>query len=255
MGRQPRTKKNALDRILVEKGFAKNLNEARPLIMAGKVIVNDHMIDKPGTPVSPQSVIRIKGISSKFVSRGGDKIEAPINTFGLVINGKTVIDVGASTGGFTDCVLQKGASLVYAVDVGYGQLAWKLQQDNRVISLERKNIRELDPSELNPSPDLAVIDASFISLKKILPGVTSIINKEGEVLALIKPQFEAKKEDVETGGIVKDKKLYQAIIKDIIEEAHKLSLLVKGIIESPIQGQKGNREFFIYLKKTSRTFT
>jgi len=249
MGKHSKPKKISLDKILIEKGLAKNLEEAKPLIMAGKVIVNDHMIDKPGTLVDPQLTIRIKGSSSKFVSRGGDKIEAPIDTFSIDIKNKTVIDVGSSTGGFTDCVLQKGAALVYAVDVGYGQLAWKLQKDVRVKSLERKNIRDLEPTELNVTPDMAVIDASFISLKKILPKVVSLLNKNGEVLALIKPQFEARKKDVETGGIVRDEKLYQKIIKSIIDEAKKLSLIVAGIMESPIKGQKGNREFFIYLKK------
>ena len=249
MGKYSQPKKIALDKILIKKGLAKNLEEARPLIMTGKVIVNDHMIDKPGTLVDPQLTIRIKGSSSKFVSRGGDKIETPIDTFNIDIKNKTVIDVGSSTGGFTDCVLQKGADLVYAVDVGYGQLAWKLQQDVRVKSFERKNIRDLEPAELDRSLDLAVIDASFISLKKILPKVVSLLNKDGEILALIKPQFEAKKEDVETGGIVRDKRLYREIIKDIVEESKKLSLVVSGIMESPIKGQKGNREFFIYLKK------
>ena len=249
MEKDPQTKKIALDKILIKKGLAERLEEARPLIMAGKVIVNDHMIDKPGTLINPQSTIRIRGSSSKFVSRGGEKIEAPINTFTIDIKNKTVIDVGSSTGGFTDCVLQKGADLVYAVDVGYGQLAWKLQQNVRVVSVERKNIRDLEPGELDRSPDLAVIDASFISLKKILPKVASILNKDGEILALIKPQFEAKKEEVETGGIVRDKRLYREIIKDIVEESKILSLIVAGIMESPIKGQKGNREFFIYLKK------
>jgi 23S rRNA (cytidine1920-2'-O)/16S rRNA (cytidine1409-2'-O)-methyltransferase len=206
------------------------------------------MIDKPGTLINPQSTIRIRGSSSKFVSRGGEKIEAPIDTFIIDIKSKTVIDVGSSTGGFTDCVLQKGAELVYAVDVGYGQLAWKLQQDVRVKSFERKNIRDLKLAELDRSPDLAVIDASFISLKKILPKAVSLLNKDGEILALIKPQFEAKKEEVGTGGIVRDERLYQEIIKDIVDEAKKLSLIVAGIMESPIKGQKGNREFFIYLK-------
>jgi 23S rRNA (cytidine1920-2'-O)/16S rRNA (cytidine1409-2'-O)-methyltransferase len=249
MEKHSKPKKTALDKILIKKGLAKNLEESRPLIMAGKVIVNDHMIDKPGTLVDPQSNIRIKGSSSKFVSRGGEKIEAPIETFNIDLKNKTVIDVGSSTGGFTDCVLQKGASLVYAVDVGYGQLAWKLQQDERVKSFERKNIRDLEPEELDVIPDLAVIDASFISLKKILPKVVSLLNKDGEILALIKPQFEAKKGDVESGGIVRDEKLYQEIIKDIVEESKKLSLIVTGIMESPIKGQKGNREFFIYLKR------
>ncbi len=249
MEKHSKPKKTALDKILIKKGLAKNLEESRPLIMAGKVIVNDHMIDKPGTLVDPQSNIRIKGSSSKFVSRGGEKIEAPIETFNIDLKNKTVIDVGSSTGGFTDCVLQKGASLVYAVDVGYGQLAWKLQQDERVKSFERKNIRDLEPEELDVIPDLAVIDASFISLKKILRKVVSLLNKDGEILALIKPQFEAKKGDVESGGIVRDEKLYQEIIKDIVEESKKLSLIVTGIMESPIKGQKGNREFFIYLRK------
>ena len=230
MKKNPQTKKISLDEILIKEGLAEKLEKARPLIMTGKVIVNDHMIDKPGTLVDPQLTIRIKGSSSKFVSRGGNKIEAPIDTFNIDIKNKTVIDVGSSTGGFTDCVLQKGADLVYAVDVGYGQLAWKLQQDARVKSFERKNIRDLELAELDRSPDLAVIDASFISLKKILPKVVSLLNKNGKILALIKPQFEAKKEEVETGGIVRDEKLYRQIIKDILDEAKKLSLVVSGIM-------------------------
>jgi len=251
MGKHSQTKKQALDKILVKKGLVENLEEARPLIMAGKVVVNDHMIDKPGTLIDPQLPIRLKRSISKFVSRGGEKIQAPIEAFNINIKNKTVIDVGASTGGFTDCVLQKGAGLVYAIDVGYGQLAWKLQQDVRVNNIERKNIRDLGSSELDRSPDLAVIDASFISLKKILPKVVSLLNNNGEILALIKPQFEARKEEVETGGIVRDERLYREIAKDIISEAKKLSLMVAGLMESPIKGQKGNREFFIYLKKSN----
>ena len=250
MEKHSKTKKTALDKVLIEKGLAENLEAARPLIMTGKVIVNDHMIDKPGTPVDPKSSIRIKGTSSKFVSRGGEKIQAPIETFNIDIKNKTVIDVGASTGGFSDCVLQKGAAFVYAIDVGYGQLAWKLQQDVRVRSIERKNIRDLEPSELDVKPDLAVIDASFISLKKILSKVSSLLNEGGEILALIKPQFEAGKKEVESGGIIRDERIYQKVTKDIINEAKKLSLVVTGIMESPIKGQKGNREFFIYLKKS-----
>ena len=242
-------KKKRLDKILVENGMAPTLHLARPLIMAGKVIVDDHMVDKPGTLVSPQSYIRLRNLPPPYASRGGEKLEKPLETFNISVTDRTVIDVGASTGGFTDCLLQNGASLVFAVDVGYGQLAWKLQQDKRLVSLDRTNITTLNPEDLRPQPDLAVIDVSFTSLKKILPHVTALLTPDGEILSLVKPQFEVKKGSVEKGGIVRDIKQYQKVIHDLVIAARRLSLKVIGIMESPIQGQKGNREFFIYAKK------
>lgn len=244
-------KKISLDRLLVEKGLACDLKTARALVMAGKLVVDDRRIDKPGTPVPADAAIRIKGAPSKYVSRGGEKIEAPLRTFNIDMTGRTILDVGASTGGFTDCVLQSGASRVYAVDVGYGQLAWKLQQDVRVVNLERQNIRDLSPEKLCPAPSLAVIDASFISLKKILPKVISLLTETGELLCLVKPQFEAEREAVEKGGLVRDITVYRNILRDMATTAWQLSLRVKGIMESPITGQKGNREFFILLEKTN----
>ena len=244
-----RKKKVQLDKILVERGLAPALRIARPLIMAGKVIVDDHMVDKPGTLVSPQSYIRLRDLPPPYASRGGEKLEKPLAIFNISVTGRTVIDVGASTGGFTDCLLQKGASLVYTVDVGYGQLAWKLQKDKRVVNFERTNITKLKPKDIRPQPDLAVIDVSFTSLKKILPHVTGLLTPVGETLSLVKPQFEVEKGSVEKGGIVRDIKQYQKVIHDLVTFARTLSLHVIGIMESPIQGQKGNREFFMYMKK------
>ena len=163
------------------------------------------------------------------------------------------MDVGASTGGFTDCLLQRGARTVYAIDVGYGQLAWKLREDPRVIPLERTNICNLTAQDIPAPPDLAVIDVSFTSLQKILPQVTSLLSPDGAILGLIKPQFEAGKEDVETGGIVRSLKTYQEVMQAVVETAHALSLHVAGIMESPIRGQKGNREFFLYAVKKALT--
>jgi 23S rRNA (cytidine1920-2'-O)/16S rRNA (cytidine1409-2'-O)-methyltransferase len=217
--------------------------------MAGKVIVDDHMVDKPGTLVSPQSYIRLRNLPPPYASRGGEKLEKPLETFNISVTDRTVIDVGASTGGFTDCLLQNGASLVFAVDVGYGQLTWKLQKDKRVVSLDRTNITTLNPEDLRPQPGFAVIDVSFTSLKKILPHVTELLTPDGEILSLVKPQFEVKKGSVEKGGIVRDIKQYQKVIHDLVLAARRLSLHVIGIMESPIQGQKGNREFFMYMKK------
>jgi len=245
-------KKRPLDKLLVEKGLAPAEEQARPLIMAGKVIVDDHMVDKPGTPVSPHAHIRLRDMPGAYVGRGGQKLEKPLDLFTITLTDKTVIDVGASTGGFTDCLLQRGASRVFAVDVGYGQLAWKLQQDERVVNLERTNIRQLSPNRLQPPPHLAVVDVSFISVKKILPHLIALLRPDGEILSLIKPQFEAKRQAVERGGIVSDKKQYQKIIQDIAQTAMGLSLHLIGVTESPVPGHKGNREFFLYAKKTAK---
>jgi 23S rRNA (cytidine1920-2'-O)/16S rRNA (cytidine1409-2'-O)-methyltransferase len=216
--------------------------------MAGDVVVNDHMVDKPGAQVSADAFVRFKKTHGRYVSRGGDKLAGPLETFQISVQNKAVIDVGASTGGFTDCLLQHGASVVFAVDVGYGQLAWKLRQDSRVVVLERTNIREVTADMLQPAPDCAVIDASFASLKGILPSVMALLPAQGRILALVKPQFEVKPHEIEEGGIVRDEKYYQRVFASLISHVHSLGMQVAGICESPITGQKGNREFFMYLR-------
>jgi len=232
---------------VVARGLAASIQQARSLIMSGVVIVDDHRIDKPGTPVPLQSRIRLKSAALSYVSRGGTKLERPIAFFDIPVAGKTVVDVGASTGGFTDCLLQRGAARVYAVDVGYGQLAWKLQKDVRVVVMDRTNVRDLEPEQLVPLPDIAVIDASFISLKRLLPHVVSLLRPDGRLLCLVKPQFEAVRDAVEKGGLVRNPAEYQKVMSGVVRTARDLSLHVAGIVESPIQGHKGNREFFIYL--------
>ncbi|MCX5904305.1 MAG: TlyA family RNA methyltransferase [Proteobacteria bacterium] len=238
--------KQPLDELVVEQGLAPSLAQARALIMAGEVVVNDHAIDKPGAPVALTAQIRLKSRPGRYVSRGGTKLEKPLDTFSVDVTSKVVLDVGASTGGFTDCLLQRGACTVYAIDVGYGQLAWKLREDPRVVVFERANICALTQAEIPTPADLAVIDVSFTSLKKIWPPVIALLKPQGALLSLIKPQFEARKEDVEAGGIVRSLKTYQEVMQAVVETAHALKLHVAGIMESPIRGQKGNREFFLY---------
>jgi 23S rRNA (cytidine1920-2'-O)/16S rRNA (cytidine1409-2'-O)-methyltransferase len=247
----PRTEKAPLDKLLVTRGLASTLTEAQALIMAGSVIVDDHAIDKPKSLIPLSAQIRLKRSSKKYASRGGTKLEKALGTFNLSVTDKTVLDVGASTGGFTDCLLQRGARTVYAIDVGYGQLAWKLREDGRVVVLERANICSLSQQEIPVSADLAVIDVSFNSLKKIWPSVINLLKRDGALLSLVKPQFEAKKEEVEEGGVVRNIKTYQKVMQSLVETARSLSLHVIGIMESPIRGQKGNREFFLYtIQKT-----
>jgi len=223
--------------------------KARALVMAGKVTVDGKRIDKPGTQINGDAPLRLEERNSSYVSRGGEKIEGALKTFGIDPQGMTVMDVGASTGGFTDCILQKGAKKVYAVDVGYGQLAWKLQQDARVVNLERKNIRYLQPQEIEDEIDLILIDASFISVEKFLPHLLGFLKKRGSILSLIKPQFEVGKGEVGKGGVVRDKSLHEKVIARISAFSRGLGLTVLGVTESPLLGPKGNREFFIYLKK------
>jgi 23S rRNA (cytidine1920-2'-O)/16S rRNA (cytidine1409-2'-O)-methyltransferase len=244
-------KKQPLDELLVARELAPSIARARALIMAGEVVVDDHTIDKPGTPVSHTAQIRLKSSPAQYVSRGGTKLEKPLATFSITVADKIVMDVGASTGGFTDCLLQQGARTVYAIDVGYGQLAWKLREDARVVVLERANICALTQAEIPSPADLAVIDVSFTSLKKIWPPVINLLKPQGELLSLVKPQFEARKDDVEEGGMVRSLKTYQEVMQSLVETAHSLKLHVIGIMESPIRGQKGNREFFLYAVKKS----
>lgn len=234
--------------MLVQQGYAPDRVSARASVMAGDIVVNDHLVDKPGTLVSPDVHVRLKKMHGRYVSRGGDKLIRPLEVFQISAQGKAVIDVGASTGGFTDCLLQHGAARVFAVDVGYGQLAWKLRQDERVVVLERTNIRAVRLDMLQPAPDFAVIDASFVSLKGLLPPVMGLLPAKGHILALVKPQFEVNPSGLENGGIVRDERQYQEVFKTLISAVHVLGMHVAGILESPITGQKGNREFFIYLR-------
>ena len=241
--------KARLDKIIFDRGMASSRERARALIMAGQVVVSDHVADKAGQMVPVDVDIRLKGDVLPFVSRGGLKLQKALDEFGVDVSGLVVLDVGASTGGFTDCLLQRGARRVFAVDVGYGQLAWKLRTDERVMNLEKTNIRHLEPGRLEELPDMAVIDASFISLAKVLPNTIRLIKDDGIVIALIKPQFEVGRGEVGKGGVVRDEKKHREVTDSIRTLAEDLGLEVKGETESPILGPKGNREFLIYLRK------
>lgn len=243
--------KERLDKLLVQQGLVQSRERARALILAGKVVVDDHLVDKAGERIDVAARLRIKGEDIPFVSRGGLKLARALDQFALDVGGRTAIDVGASTGGFTDCLLQHGIAKVYAVDVGYGQLAWALRKDPRVVNLERCNIRFLTAETLGEQPDLAVIDASFISLAKILPNTLKLLTAQAEVIALIKPQFEVGRGQVGKGGVVKDGSLHQQVVDDIRAMVVTHGCRVLGVIESPILGPKGNREFLIHLQKDS----
>ncbi len=242
-------RKERLDKLLIEKGLVQSRERAKALIMEGRVLVEGEKADKPGTYVHREAMIRLLEGDSPYVSRGGQKLKAALEAFGIVPSGLVVMDVGASTGGFTDCVLQEGAKKVYAVDVGYGQLAWKLQQDPRVVNLERRNIRYLKREEVLEEVDLILVDTSFISLEKFLSHLLKFLREEGRILALIKPQFEVGKGEVGKGGVVRNPLLHQKVIGRISDYCRSIGLIVLGVIESPLLGPRGNKEFFIFLKK------
>ena len=243
-------KKERLDNLLVERGLVPSRERAKALITAGKVLVNGQKIDKPGANVNTDAQVQLIG-GLPYVSRGGLKLEGALKAFGIDPKGSVVMDVGASTGGFTDCALQRGAKKVYAVDVGYGQLAWELRKDPRVVNLERTNIRYLrrEAIEEKDGVDLILIDASFISIEKFLPQLLGFLKGRGSLVALIKPQFEVGKGEVGKGGVVKDPALHQKVIERISAFCLKLGLSIRGVVESPLLGPKGNKEFFIHLKK------
>ncbi len=245
--------KERLDKLLVLRGLVPSRERARALILAGKVIVDDHRIDKAGFQVAVDAEIRLKGDDIPYVSRGGLKLEQALREFSLTVTDKTAIDVGASTGGFTDCLLQHGAKKVYAVDVGYGQLAWKLREDPRVVNLERCNIRHLKLEQLTGPAELAVIDASFISLEKVLPSTLPLLEPEGEIVALIKPQFEVGRGRVGKGGVVRDRHLHDEVVSQLCDFIVSLDCEVLGVTESPILGPKGNREFLVHLRKSDKS--
>lgn len=241
-------KKARLDQLLVEKGLVLSRERARAFIMEGKVLVDGRMIDKAGTPVSPQAVITLKEEILPFVSRGGLKLKKAIDEFGLNVSGLTCLDAGASTGGFTDCLLQEGAKKVYAVDAGYGQFHWKLRQDSRVINLEKVNARYLSRKEVPEEIDIAAIDVSFISLEKILEPVSALLKDGGKVVALVKPQFQAGRGAAKK-GVVKDREIHKRVILEVIQRAPEFGLYFIDCTYSPIKGPKGNIEYPLLLLK------
>ncbi|HBA40713.1 MAG: hypothetical protein A2W10_11665 [Deltaproteobacteria bacterium RBG_16_55_12] len=242
-------KRERLDKLLVERGLVASREEGRSRILAGEVLVDDQPLAKAGSLVDSNALIRMKGKSLPYVSRGGVKLEKALQEFSIEVGDKVVLDVGASTGGFSDCLLAHGARRVYAVDVGYGQLDWKLRNDPRVVVLEKRNIRYLEGEELSDPPQIATIDVSFISLRLVLPKVQKLLTPYGEIVALIKPQFEVGKGKVGKGGVVRSGEEHRRVIEEIKEAAVALKLEVRGVTESPLLGPKGNREFFIYLIK------
>jgi 23S rRNA (cytidine1920-2'-O)/16S rRNA (cytidine1409-2'-O)-methyltransferase len=241
-------RKIRLDQLLVERGLAENRTRARALILAGKVVVDDHRVDKAGSLVPGTSEVRLKGVDHPYVSRGGVKLAGALDDLGLHVTGLTVLDVGASTGGFTDCMLQRGARKVYALDVGKGQLHAKLVADSRVVSIEGCNVRYLGAEDLPEPIDLATFDLSFISLEKTIPAVLPHMAPGGRLLAMVKPQFEVGKGRVGKGGIVRDEKLREETVNRIAEAARALGLQVEGRAVSRLAGADGNVEVFLLLR-------
>lgn len=237
-----------LDLLLVSRGLAESREQAKRLIMAGEVLVDEQVSDKPGKEFPADAEIRVRG-RLPYVSRGGQKLEAALLAFDLAPAHKTAIDVGASTGGFTDCLLQHGVDRVYAVDVGYGQLAWKLRSDPRVVALERTNIRNLAHLPEHDLAQLAVIDASFISLALVLPPTLNLLAPVADIVALIKPQFEAGQADVGKGGVVRDARVHRRVIEETLALAQSLNLAALGLIVSPLLGPAGNVEFLVHLRR------
>ncbi len=235
-----------LDRLLQLRDLAPTRQKAQALIIAGQVYVNEQLADKPGTLFPEDCQIKIKGNDCPYVSRGGLKLAGGLDHFGINPSGLICGDIGASTGGFSDCLLQRGAAKVYAIDVGYGQLAWKLRSDSRVVVMERTNARHLTPGDLPELFDLAVIDASFISLEILLKPIMALVKPDGSILALIKPQFEVGRGQVGKGGVVRDPELHESAIAKIEEFGHSLGLTSHGHCPSSLLGPKGNREFLIY---------
>ncbi len=243
--------KKRLDKLLVDRGLAESRQQSQAMIMAGNVLVNSQTIDKSGYLVSENSDIKIKGLIHPYVSRGGLKLEKALKSFQVSVEGKICIDVGASTGGFSDCLIQNGASLVYAVDVGYGQLAWKLRLDSRIIAMERMNIRSMPEYMIKEPVDIVTIDVSFISLKIVVPAVLKFMKNSACMICLIKPQFEIGKGKVGKGGVVRDPVLHERVIEELCKFFTENNLTCSSVLPSPILGPKGNKEFLIHLKKTA----
>ena len=236
-----------LDQYLVQNGLVQSRERAKALIMAGVVFVNQQKVDKAGEMIKEDAVVEVRGHDIGYVSRGGLKLEKAMKCFPLTPNGKVCMDIGASTGGFTDCMLQNGAVKVYAVDVGYGQLAWSLRTDARVGNMERTNIRYVTPEDLGEPLDLSVVDVSFISLKIVLPAIQKLLKPTGQVLCLIKPQFEAGKENVGKKGVVRDPAVHADVLQNFLALADSLHFTVRNLTFSPVKGPEGNIEFLAHL--------
>jgi 23S rRNA (cytidine1920-2'-O)/16S rRNA (cytidine1409-2'-O)-methyltransferase len=243
-------KKLRLDQLLVGRGFFPSREQARRAILAGKVSIATRVVDKPSELLEEQTAIAVKP-TRKYVGRGALKLESALDNFHINLQGKTALDIGASTGGFTDCMLQRGAKKVYAVDVGYGQLDWKLRNDPRVIVLEKTNARFLTHNEVQEPVDLCVIDVSFISLTLILPNAVALLKPDGVILTLIKPQFELQRSEIGKGGIVRDPRLHQKAQDKIVAFVNDLGHVVAGIAPAGIKGADGNQEFFACIRKRS----
>lgn len=243
------SKKVRLDVLLTEKGLQESRQKAQAAIMSGIVYVNDQKVDKPGTPVAQDARIEIRGSTLRYVSRGGLKLEKAMATWPIRLEDAVCMDVGASTGGFTDCMLQNGARRVYAVDVGYGQLAWSLRSDERVVCLERTNARYLSHEIIPEEPDFSSVDVSFISLKLILPAIAAVLREGGHVVCLIKPQFEAGREKVGKKGVVRDPAVHLEVLESFLSHAKESGFTVLDLTYSPIRGPEGNIEYLGYLEK------
>jgi len=241
--------KERIDILLVEKGLADTREKAKKIILSGLVFIDNNKINKPGTKVYTESNIIIKGNPIPYVGRGGLKLEKALKVFSVSLDNKVALDIGASTGGFSDCMLQNGIRKIYAIDVGHNQLDWKLRTDKRIVNMEKTNIRYVTKKDIGRLVDFVTIDVSFISLKLVLPVVKDLITEDADIIALIKPQFEAGRENVGKKGIVKDINIHKQVIKDIYDFCRKINLNFKGLTYSPIKGAGGNREYLAHITK------
>ncbi len=242
-------KKIRLDQLVFDLGLAESRERAKTTVMSGLVFVNGQRADKPGMQVSPDVNVEVKGTALPYVSRGGLKLEKALKVFPIDVNGKVCIDCGASTGGFTDVLLKNGAAKVYSVDVGYGQLAWSLRNDERVVNMERTNIRYISSEQIPEPLDICVMDLSFISVKLVLPAVCALLKDDAQLVCLIKPQFEAGREEVGKKGVVRDKAVHLSVIESVLSFVPTVGMTVMGLDFSPIKGPEGNREYLCYMKK------
>ncbi|OBR94891.1 MULTISPECIES: TlyA family RNA methyltransferase [Clostridium] len=243
--------KERLDVLLVEKGIFQSRERAKASIMAGEIFINGQRVDKCGQKIKKSSNIEFRGEKLPFVSRGGLKLQKAVKEFNINLNNKVCMDIGASTGGFTDCMLQNGAKKVFSIDVGYGQFAWKLRIDDRVVCMERTNIRYVTPEDIGEYADFASIDVSFISLKKVVPVVSNLLKENGSIMALIKPQFEAGRERVGKKGVVREKSTHIDVINEIITFLRENNLKIISLSYSPVKGPEGNIEYLVYFTKKS----
>jgi 23S rRNA (cytidine1920-2'-O)/16S rRNA (cytidine1409-2'-O)-methyltransferase len=244
--------KERLDVLLVERGLAPSREKAKAVIMSGDVFVNGQREDKAGAVFDPEKVnIEVKADKLKYVSRGGLKLEKAMSVFDINLEGMTCMDIGASTGGFTDCMLQNGAKKVFAIDVGHGQLAWSLRNDERVVCMEKTNFRYTKPEDIGETVDFASVDVSFISLTKILEPAVNIIRDGARMVCLIKPQFEAGREEVGKKGVVRDKKVHESVIEKIVDYVPTIGFNILGLDYSPVKGPEGNIEYLLYIEKNS----